>query len=290
MPRPCHILAGVALSLLAFGTVGLARADDVDVALPARSAISQPLAPAMHSIDVDEHLGNILDTSLTFTDHTGKAVKLADYFDGERPVLLTMNYFRCPVLCNVQLNELTEALRTFDWTPGDEHFRIVTVSIDPREQPVLAGSKRRGHLEALGRGDDVDWAFLTGDALSIRLLAAQLGIQYAYDPEQDQYAHPAVVVFASPEAKIVRYVYGLSYHQNDLKFGLIEASEGRVGSTLDRIILSCFHYDATLGRYGPFAFGLMRVAGAFTVLLIGTALLVLRRRERPKHVPAEVST
>lgn len=146
MPRLRHILPGFALSLLAFGSAGLARADDVDVALPARSATSQPLAPAMHSIDVDEHLGNILDTSLTFTDHTGKAVKLADYFDGERPVLLTMNYFRCPVLCNVQLNELTEALRTFDWTPGDEHFRIVTVSIDPREQPVLASSKRRGHL------------------------------------------------------------------------------------------------------------------------------------------------
>jgi protein SCO1/2 len=287
-----RISLGAALSLLTLGSGRLARAsdDDVDVALPARSAAAQPLAPAMHSIDVDEHLGNILDTSLAFTDHTGKAVKLADYFDGERPVLLTMNYFRCPVLCNVQLNELTEALRNFAWTPGDEHFRIVTVSIDPREQPMLASSKRKGHLEALGRGDDVDWEFLTGDALSIRLLAAQLGIQYAYDPEQDQYAHPAVVVFASPEAKIVRYVYGLSYHPNDLKFGLIEASEGRVGSTLDRIILSCFHYDATLGRYGPFAFGLMRVAGAFTVLLIGTALLVLRRRERPKHVPAEVST
>lgn len=289
---PRRILLGAALSLLTLGSGGLARAsdDDVNVALPARSATAQPLAPAMHSIDVDEHLGLDLDTSLGFTDHTGKAVKLADYFDGKRPVLLTMNYFRCPVLCNVQLNELTEALRNFAWTPGDEHFRIVTVSIDPREQPMLASSKRKGHLDALGRGDDVDWEFLTGDALSIRLLAAQLGIQYAYDPEQDQYAHPAVVVFASPEAKVVRYVYGLSYHPNDLKFGLIEASEGRVGSTLDRIILSCFHYDATLGRYGPFAFGLMRVAGAFTVLLIGTALLVLRRRERPKHVPAEVST
>lgn len=244
----------------------------------------------MHSVDVDEHLGNEIDRGLQFTDHTGKAVTLADYFDGKRPVLLTMNYFRCPVLCNVQLNELTEALRLFDWTAGDEHFRIVTVSIDPREQAQLAGTKRANHLAVLGRGDAVDWAFLTGDALNIRLLAAQLGIQYAYDPEQDQYAHPAVVVFASPEGKIARYVYGLSYQTSDLKFGLIEASEGRVGSTLDRIILSCFHYDATLGRYGPFAFGLMRVAGAFTVLLIGTALLVLRRRERPKHVPAEVST
>jgi protein SCO1/2 len=249
------------------------------VAAPQRSATAQPLAPAMHSVDVDEHLGNDLDTSLAFVDHTGKRVALADYFDGKRPVLVTMNYFRCPVLCNVQLNELTEALRTFDWTPGDEHFRIVTVSIDPRETAELAGTKRANHLKALGKGE-ADWAFLTGDALSIRLLAAQLGIQYAYDPEQDQYAHPAVVVFASPEGKIVRYVYGLSYKPNDLKFGLIEASEGRVGSTLDRIILSCFHYDATLGRYGPFAFGLMRIAGLLTVLLIATALLFYWRRER----------
>ncbi len=269
---PCLLAAG----LLTFGTGGVVRADEG----PSRSATAQPLAPAMHAVDVDEHLGNLLERSLQFTDHTGKAVTLGDYFDGKRPVLLTMNYFRCPVLCNVQLNELTEALRLFDWTPGDEHFRVVTVSIDPREQTELAGTKRANHLQALGRGDAVDWAFLTGDALNIRLLAAQLGIQYAYDPEQDQYAHPAVIVFASPEGKIARYIYGLSYASNDLKFGLIEASEGRVGTTLDRFILSCFHYDATLGRYGPFAFGLMRIAGALTVLLIGIALLFYWRRER----------
>lgn len=262
----------LAASLLSLGTGGLARADG--------SPTAQPLAPAMHSVDVDEHLGNDLERGLQFTDHTGKAVTLGDYFDGQRPVLVTMNYFRCPVLCNVQLNELTESLREFDWTPGDEHFRVVTVSIDPRETAQLAGTKRANHLAALGRGDAVDWAFLTGDALNIRLLAAQLGIQYAYDPEQDQYAHPAVIAFVSPEGKIARYVYGLSYATNDLKFGLIEASEGRVGSTLDRFILSCFHYDATLGRYGPFAFGLMRLAGALTVLLIGTALLIYWRRER----------
>ncbi len=271
---PCLLTVG--LLTLGAGAVSVARADEG----PSRPASALPLAPAMHAVDVDEHLGNELERSLQFTDHTGKAVTLGDYFDGKRPVLLTMNYFRCPVLCNVQLNELTEALRLFDWTPGDEHFRIVTVSIDPREQVELAGTKRANHLQALGRGDAVDWAFLTGDALNIRLLAAQLGIQYAYDPEQDQYAHPAVVVFASPEGKIARYVYGLSYAGNDLKFGLIEASEGRVGTTLDRIILSCFHYDATLGRYGPFAFGLMRIAGALTVLLIGTALLFYWRRER----------
>lgn len=273
----CRPLSATFAAALTFGSAGVA------VAAPSNEAPAgqnQVLAPAMHAVDVDEHLGLDIDRNLRFVDHTGKPVTLGDYLDGKRPVLVTMNYYRCPVLCNVQLNELTEALRQLDWTAGDEHFRIVTVSIDPRETTELAGKKRAAHLASLGRGDAVDWNFLTGDALNVRLLAAQLGISYAYDAEQDQYAHPAVITFLSPEGKIARYVYGLSVLPNDLKFGLIEASEGRVGSTLDRIILSCFHYDATLGRYGPFAFGLMRIAGAATVLLIGTALLVYWRRER----------
>lgn len=276
MSRALHTTLAAALAF-APAAVAWAAPTPGDVA-PAGA--NQVLAPAMHGIDVDEHPGLDLDRGLRFRDHTGKDVTLGDFLDGKRPVLLTLNYYRCPVLCNVQLNELTESLRQFDWTPGDEHFRIVTVSIDPRETPELAAQKRASHLEALGRGDDVDWAFLTGDALNVRLLAAQIGMSYTYDPEQDQYAHPAVITFVSPEGKVARYVYGLSYATNDLKFGLMEASEGRVGSTLDRIILSCFHYDASLGRYGPFAFGLMRIAGFVTVLLIGTALLLFWRRER----------
>ena len=276
MSRALHTTLAAALAFAP--AAGAWAAPTPDGVAPAGA--NQVLAPAMHGIDVDEHPGLDLDRGLRFRDHTGKDVTLGDFLDGKRPVLLTMNYYRCPVLCNVQLNELTESLRQFDWTPGDEHFRIVTVSIDPRETPELAAQKRASHLEALGRGDDVDWAFLTGDALNVRLLAAQIGMSYTYDPEQDQYAHPAVITFLSPEGKVARYVYGLSYATNDLKFGLMEASEGRVGSTLDHIILSCFHYDASLGRYGPFAFGLMRIAGFLTVLLIGTALLLFWRRER----------
>jgi protein SCO1/2 len=237
-------------------------------------------APSMHAIDVEEHLGADVDRKLRFRDHSGKDVELGDFLDGERPVLVTLNYYRCPVLCNVQLNGLTDALRELDWTPGDANFRVVTVSIDPREGVEIASGKRASHLKALGRGDQVGWDFLTGDALDIKLLAAQLGIGYAYDAEQDQYAHPAVVAFLSPGGKIVRYVYGLTYDPKDLKFGLIEASEGRVGTTVDRIILSCFHYDATIGRYGPFAFGLMRLGGVLTIIILGTSLLLLRRRDR----------
>jgi protein SCO1/2 len=264
---------------------GLAAAPNVAAASPAPVR-----SPEANEIDVDEQLDEPLEQSLTFKDHTGADVTLGDYIDGERPVLLTLNYYRCPVLCNIQLNGLTEAMSHMDWTPGDENFRVVTVSIDPREKPDLATEKRASHLEALGKGDDVDWAFLTGDAANIRLLAAQVGIGYAYDAEQDQYAHPPVIVFLSPDGKIMRYVYGLVYEPRDLKFGLIEAGQGRVGSTVDKVIFSCFHYDASIGKYGPFAFGVMRIGGLLTVIGIGIFLGVWwrhdrRRADREKQVP-----
>jgi protein SCO1/2 len=235
-------------------------------------------SPEAKAVAVDEMLGGYLDMDLAFTDHDGKQVRLGDYFDGERPVLVTLNYYRCPTLCNLQLNALTRTLQAFEWAPG-EQYRIVTVSIDPREDAELAANKRSSHLEALGRGD-VDWNFLVGDAAQVHMLAAQLGIGYAYDAQQDQYAHPAVLMFASPEGKVARYLYGLEYDPNDVKFALMEAAEGRVGSPVDKLILSCFHYDATLGEYGPFAMGIMRLGGATMVLIVGIPLIFVWRRER----------
>jgi len=237
-------------------------------------------SPEMSAIRVEERLGDSIDRSLGFIDHTGTKVTLGDYLDGKRPVLLTLNYFRCRTLCNLQLGALTDALARLEWTAGDEHFRIVTVGIDPRESFEDAAEKRTSLLGKLGRGDHVDWSLLTGDAFSLRGLAAQLGVGYAYDKEQDQYAHPAVVMFLSPDGKIARYVYGLSYEPRDLEFGLIEAGEGRVGSPVEQLILSCFHYDATIGRYAPVAFNVLRWGGGITVVALGTALLVFWRRER----------
>lgn len=240
------------------------------------------LDPAVNEVTVDEQLGEKLDPDIEFVDHQGKTVKLGSYFTGDRPILLTLNYYRCPGLCNIQLNAITDTLRELDWTPGDDNFRMLTFSIDPRENTELAKSKRRGHLKSLGRGDDVDWAFHTGSALNIKLLAAQLGVGYAYDKAQDQYGHPPVIMFISPEGKVARYLYGLTYTAKDVKFALLEAAEGRVGSTVERLILSCFHYDATLGKYGPFAMGIMRLAGGLMVLIGGTALGFAWRRERRK--------
>jgi protein SCO1/2 len=248
----------------------------------ASAAPDQPLSPEMRAIEVTDRRGDRLDTGLRFTDHEGRAVAVADFFDGERPVALTLNYYRCRVVCSVQLEGLADAVAKVDWQAGED-YRLVTVSIDPRETPDDAAGKRSKVLDVVGKGD-VPWSFLTGDELNIRALAAQLGISYAYDAEQDQYAHPGVVVFLTPDGRVSRYVYGLAYDPLDVKLGLYEAADGKIGGPVEQIYLSCFSYDATIGQYGPFAMGIMRVGGAFTALVLGTVLFFLWRRERRQSV------
>jgi protein SCO1/2 len=240
------------------------------------------MSPEMRQIGVDEQKGSKLDPALAFVDHEGNLVRADDWFDGQRPVLLTLNYYRCRVVCSVQLNALADSLAELDWTAGDERFRIVTISLDPEETAEDAAHKREQILNQLGRGKDVDWQFLRGDALSVRAIAAQLGVSYAYDAEQDQYAHPSVAMFLTPDGMIAQYLYGLTYVPRDLKLALLEAGEGKIGSPMEKLFQSCFTYDHTIGRYGPFAFGIMRVGATFTVLVVGTALFVLWRRERRK--------
>ena len=242
----------------------------------------EPLPAKLRGITVNEHLGDKLDLTARFTDHRGRKVALKSFFDGKRPVLLTLNYYRCKTLCSIQLNALTRALKGLDWTAG-EKFRVVTISIDQRETPELARKKRASYLGELGRGQDVDWTFMVGDKEMIQRVAKGVGVVFRYDPEQDQFAHPAVAVFLSPTGKISRYVYGLELKARDVKFALIDASEGKVGSTVERIILSCFHYDAESGRYGPWAFGIMRLAGVATVLVLGVFLGVFWLRERRRR-------
>ena len=288
--------------LLATGVLlaGLLTCGTADAGIPQRdgpqlgeSRSNQLLSPEANEVAVDEMLGGELDMDLRFTDHLGNAVRLGDYFGGDRPVLITLNYYRCPTLCNLQLNSLTRTLEQFatgrDWNPGAQ-YRIVTVSIDPREGPELAAKKRSTHLQALGVDpeSDYDWNFLTGDALQIRMLAASLGIGYAYDAEQDQYAHPAVLMFVSPEGKVARYLYGLEYQASDVRFALMEAAEGRVGSPVEKLILSCFHYDASLGEYGPFAMGIMRLGGVAMILIVGIPMGLVWRHERRRRLASSL--
>ena len=177
----------------------------------------------------------------------------ASFFDNKRPVLLTLNYYRCAMLCSLQLNALTKQLKQLDWRPGKQ-FRMVTISIDPRETAELARDKRENYLKELGHGE-VDWSFLVGSERNIESVASTVGFQFTFDSKTDQYAHPAVVFMLTPDGRVARYVYGIDYTVNELKFALVEASEGRLGSPLEKLILSCYRYDETRGRYTTHVMG-----------------------------------
>ena len=233
------------------------------------------------AVGVDEHLDAQVDLGLEFQSHTGETVDLASLLGGDIPTLLTLNYYTCETLCSLQLNAVLEGLQKLDWVPGDQ-FRVVTVSIDPKEDAELARTKRDSYLTALDKGD-AEWHFLTGDADSIASLADTVGFRYSYDADSGQFAHPAVVSFLSPEGKVARYIYGVFYAPMDLKFALMESAAGRVGSPAEKLILSCFRYDETLGKYTPFAFGVMRLGGVLTMMALGFMGIVLWRRELFGH-------
>ena len=228
----------------------------------------------------DDHRGQLIDLDLEFQDEDNRPVALRDFFQTGKPVILTLNYLMCQMLCTETLNGLTEGLRSLDWNPGQQ-FQIVTVSIDGREKPELAFEKRKSYLLELGR-QEANWHFLTGDTETIGKLADQVGFRFQYDPETDQFAHPAVIMFMAPDGQIMQYLFGKQFSARDLKFALMDASEGKVGSTFEQLVWSCFHYDESSGKYTPFAFGIMRLGGAGTVLTLGIVLAVLWRRDKKR--------
>lgn len=246
---------------------------------PGRALAAERLPAQLEGVTVRERLGRSAALDARFRDHDGRRVQLRDYLDAGKPVLLTLNYYRCRTLCSLQLNALTRGLRDLGWPPG-EQFRIVTISINPTEGPELAREKRQSYLNALGMAPDADWSFLTGARTEIDKVARSVGFSYRYLPDEQQYAHPAVIFFITPTGTIARYLYGLAFPAQQIKFALVDASHGRVGSTVDKLILSCFHYDDTTGAYGPFALGIMRLGGAITAALVAAMLLVFWRRER----------
>ena len=225
------------------------------------------------SVTIKDRLGARVDLNLAFTDHNGKRVKLGKYFDGKRPVILTLNYYRCKTLCSVQLNEVVKGLRKLEWSPGSR-FRMVTVSIDPREKSPLAFEKRRNYLKFYGRGE-VDWSFHTGDQANITALSDAVGFKYRYDKKRDQYIHVPAIFFLSPRGKLTRFLHGLRYLPRDLKYALMEASDGRIGTVTDKVFMSCFHFDPKTGKYQVYAFGIMRLAGIVVAVILVVTLVIL---------------
>lgn len=237
--------------------------------------------PAMRGVDVEEHLGEAVPLATEFSDEAGRPVKLGALFPPGKPVVLTLVYYQCPMLCNLVLNEQVRAMKEVGLQLGRD-YHAITVSIDPKDTPAQSAMRRARHLQAMGQPKDAPWRFLTGGEASIHALASAVGFQYTYDADTKQFAHPAVVHVLSPEGTISRYLYGTSFQAKDLRFALIEAAGGRVGTSFDRVVLSCFKYDTATRRYGFYIFGFLRL-GALTVFgALSAMLAILWRRELKK--------
>ena len=251
--------------------------------VPAQIANQNPAE--LQDIDVEEHLGEYIPLDMQFTDEHGQSVLLAEYFNQEKPVILILAYYECPMLCTLVLNGLTQSVYKLDLKLGDE-YRILTVSIDPNETTELAVAKKKSHLKMLNQMENIDGlTFLTGTESNIKKLADAVGFRYYYVEDRDEFAHPAVVMLLTEQGKLSRYLYGIEYKTNDLKLGLLEAAEGKVGSTLDKLILYCYHYDPNAGGYVVFASNVMKLGGALTlVLLSGFLGLMWLKDSRKKSV------
>ncbi len=243
----------------------------------------------LHGVAVTEHLGSALPLDLPFKDNTGRAVKLRDYFDGKHPVIITLNYSNCPMLCSLELTGLAKGMKQLEWRAGDQ-FRVLTVSLDPTESNELSTRTRARYLRLYGRpGADAGWQFLRGTDADVHKLAKAIGFSYNYDPEKKQYYHPAVIAMATPKGVIARYMYGIQFNPQTLRLGLVESSQGKIGTTIDKILLFCCAYDPKEGNYSLVASKVMSLGGALTVIVLGGflgSLWLFERRRRKRHEEA----
>ena len=281
-----------------------------------RPGRAEPLPKELQGVGITEKLGANVLQGLTFTDSEGKAVTIGDYFKSGKPVILTMNYSDCPMLCSLQLTQFVKTLRDMRWTIGNE-FEIVTVSLDPNEKPERAAATKTRYVKEYARAGDkagqgielgtvtpdtIDrgressansgWHFLVGSNDNVHALADSVGFGYVYSEARKEYLHVAAMMLLSPKGLVSRYMYGLQHSPETVRLSLVEASEGKSGTALDKVILYCFHYDATAGSYVMVANNVMRIGGAGFVLCFAGFLAVLwlrERRKKSKSLPADAS-
>ena len=232
-------------------------------------------------IAIDQRLNEFVPADLEFTDDRGRTVRLGDYF-GDKPILLTLAYYECPMLCTQVLNGVVRSLRPLSLKVGED-YEIVTVSIDPDEKHELAAQKKREYINTFRfEGAEDAWHFLTGDTEAITALADAVGFRYDYDEATDQYIHASGMMLLTPQGQLSRYFYGFDFAPRNVKLGLIEAADNRIGSPVDQLLLLCYQYDPRTGQYGLVIFNSLRLAGVATVLALGTFVVVMVRRDRQK--------
>lgn len=234
-------------------------------------------SPLKH-VGIDQKLDSQLPLSLQFKDETGKTVKLGDYF-GKRPVILAPVYYECPMLCTEILNGLVRSLKAVTFNPGQE-FEVVVFSFDARDTSTLAAAKKQSYLKRYDRtGTDAGWHFLTGDLNAIKELTAAIGYRYVWDAHSNQFAHASGVMVITPEGRVSKYFYGIEYASKDIRLGLIEAAKNKIGTPVDQLLLFCFHWDPTTGKYTTTVMNVLRVAFGTTVVFLGGFVIIMLRRD-----------
>lgn len=246
----------------------------------AQTATLRPALPgALQGVGIDQRLNQSIPLDLVFKDESGRAVPLSTYFHG-KPVLLALVYYRCPMLCTRILNGVVDSLNTISFTPGKD-FEVLSVSFDPKDTPELAAAKKKTYLASYKRaGTQKGWHFLTGDAANIQALTEAVGFHYKYDPATQQFAHASGIMLLTPNGRLSRYFYGVEYKPRDVRLGLVEASNNKIGNAVDQVLLFCYHYDASTGKYGAVAMNAERIGGAAFLLLAGSCLFMLWRRDK----------
>jgi protein SCO1/2 len=271
-------LAVFLISILSLNFMCLgAFADSADKAVGAQNQSDPP--PNLTGVGISEKLGSQIDLNHHFTDETGKDVRLGDFFAPKRPVIISLAYYECPMLCGVVLNSLVDGMKGLDWTPGKE-FALVNLSFDPREKFDLAAAKKKNLLESLGKpGAAAGWHFLTGEEKQIKALADELGFGYRWDEKEKQYAHAAGIFVLTPEGKLSRVLYGIQYRPSDLRLSLLEASNGKIGTIVDRLLLFCFSYNQHLRKYSLTVMRMLQIGAILTILGLGGFVAISRLRE-----------
>lgn len=269
--------------LLAFTTVAA-------TALMAQPRFTKPMDPitephdsrapkVLSDIGIDQKLNEQVSLDFPLVDEDGNHVQLGKYF-GKRPVILALVYYECPMLCNQVMNGMNGALKTLDFNAGQE-YEIVAVSFNPKDTPEKAKKKKQAYVQAYHRdGGENGWHFLTGDSATVAKLAAQVGFRYVFDSVSNQYAHASGIMVLTPEGKLSKYFYGIEYSGNDLKFAIMEASNNKIGSPVDQLLLYCYHYDPMTGKYGPEVVNILKIGGGLTIVGIAGFLFALRKRSR----------
>ncbi|MCB0355693.1 MAG: SCO family protein [Bdellovibrionales bacterium] len=234
----------------------------------------------IEDVGIDEKLGEQIDLSLEFQDDKGQQVTLGRYFDNKKPVLLSMVYYSCPGLCNLHLNGLTEALKQLKWTAGQD-YNIVAVSMNHHETYKVAGPKKENYMHEYGREHtDKGWHFLTGSKEAIDTLAEQLGFRFKWLEDEQEFAHASAAMIMTPGGQISRYIHGVSFVPNTLKLALLEASNGKIGSIVDQVIMYCFQFDPQKNKYTLYAWRVMQIGGLVMLIVLAIFLAPMWLRER----------